>query len=139
MADSQILPGAPVGASSDSSKGSSAILGGGSITGSRLREGREPVLPYLASCSFHATAFSNRLRLASVTRRLKRGSVASVRNVSLRIFEYAGERPRWTRSRYSSVGRGGISSRASQRYIRYDDCTLRISLLSITKNAGLER
>lgn len=35
---------------------------------------------------FHATAFSSRIKLASVTRRLKRGSVASVRKVSLRIL-----------------------------------------------------
>ena len=40
----------------------------------------------LASCSLHATAFRRRIREASLTRRLKRGSVARVRNVSLRIL-----------------------------------------------------
>jgi hypothetical protein len=47
-----------------------------------------------ASCNFHATAFSNRIKLASVTRRLNSGSVASVRNVSFLILVYAGDRPR---------------------------------------------
>lgn len=41
---------------------------------------------FLASCSLHAMAFKRRIREASLTRRLKRGSVASVRNVSLRIL-----------------------------------------------------
>lgn len=53
----------------------------------------------LESCSFHATALRSRIRLASVTRRLKRGSVARVRKVSLRILVYSGERPRWIRER----------------------------------------
>lgn len=70
---------------------------------------------FLASCILHATAFNSRIRLASVTRRLKRGSVARVRNVSLRILVYAGDRPRWMRERYSSVGSGGISRRTSHR------------------------
>lgn len=40
-----------------------------------------------ASCSFQATALRRRMRLASLTRRRKRGSVARVRKVSLRILE----------------------------------------------------
>jgi hypothetical protein len=52
-----------------------------------------------ASWIFQAIALSSRIRLASVTRRLNSGSVARVRNVSLRIFVYAGERPRWMRER----------------------------------------
>ena len=40
-----------------------------------------------ASVSFQATAFKTRVRLFSVTRRRKSGSVARVRNVSLRILE----------------------------------------------------
>lgn len=47
-----------------------------------------------ASWSFHATALRRRMRLASLTRRRKRGSVARVRKVSLRILEYAGDAPR---------------------------------------------
>ena len=41
----------------------------------------------LASCSFQATALRRRISEASLTRRLKRGSVARVRKVSLRILE----------------------------------------------------
>ena len=41
----------------------------------------------LASCSFQATAFRSLIRLASLTLRRKRGSVAKVRKVSFRIFE----------------------------------------------------
>lgn len=52
-----------------------------------------------ASCSFHAIAFSSRIRLASLTRRRKSGSVVSVRKVSLRILEYAGDAPRCMRDK----------------------------------------
>lgn len=112
----------------NSSSSSSAMRGGVLINDSisRLRdeEGRDlrRRLPF-ASWSFHATAFNSRIRLASVTRRLNRGSVARVRKVSLRILVYAGERPRWIRERYSSVGTGGISRRMSHRYTRYVDYT----------------
>ena len=41
----------------------------------------------LASCNLQARALSSLMREASLTRRLKRGSVASVRKVSLRILE----------------------------------------------------
>jgi hypothetical protein len=47
-----------------------------------------------ASCSLHAIALSRRIRLASLTRRRKSGSVVRVRKVSLRILEYAGDAPR---------------------------------------------
>ena len=40
-----------------------------------------------ASWSFHATALRRRMRLASLTRRRKSGSVVRVRKVSLRILE----------------------------------------------------
>lgn len=40
-----------------------------------------------ASCSFQATALRRRMRLASLTRRRKSGSVVRVRKVSLRILE----------------------------------------------------
>ena len=59
--------------------------------------GRECLLPdadelsfarsSLASCSFQAMALRSRIRLASLTRRRKSGSVVSVRKVSLRILE----------------------------------------------------
>jgi hypothetical protein len=52
-----------------------------------------------SSWSFQATAFRSRIRLASLTRRRNRGSVANVRNVSFRIFPYAGEAPRWISDR----------------------------------------
>jgi hypothetical protein len=52
-----------------------------------------------ASCSFHATALRSLMRLASLTRRRNRGSVANVRKVSFRILEYAGDAPRWMRAR----------------------------------------
>lgn len=41
---------------------------------------------FCASCSVHARALRRRIREASLTRRLKRGSVARVRKVSLRIL-----------------------------------------------------
>ncbi|KAI6875727.1 hypothetical protein KC323_g290 [Hortaea werneckii] len=56
----------------------------------------------LASWSFHAIAFNTRVRLFSVTRLRKRGSVVSVRKVSLRILAYAGEAPWRTRSRFAT-------------------------------------
>jgi hypothetical protein len=64
------------------------------------------------------------MRLASLTLRLKRGSVASVRKVSFRIFEYAGDAPRWMRARYESVSSTGALRRMSQTYIRKDDYQL---------------
>jgi hypothetical protein len=78
---------------------SSAMLGGvltrSSFVDRRDIDGRTfGRFLFFPSRSFHATALSKRIRLASVTRRLNNGSVASVRNVSLRIFVYAGERPR---------------------------------------------
>lgn len=85
-----------------SNSSSSAMLGGALTRGSLscFRDGDaigRPAasrLQFFASCIFHATALSSRIRLASVTRLLNRGSVASVRNVSFRILAYAGERPR---------------------------------------------
>lgn len=80
----------------------SAILGGvlkrRSFSRRRVDSRREMGVVF-SSWSRHATALSSRIRLASVTRRLKRGSVARVRKVSLRILVYSGERPRWTRER----------------------------------------
>ena len=110
--------------SSSLSSSSSAIRGGvlirSSISRRRDEEGRDLrrrrlVFMSFMSWSFHATAFKSRMRLASVTRRLNRGSVARVRKVSLRILVYAGERPRWIRERYSSVGTDGISRRTSHK------------------------
>lgn len=78
-------------------------------------------LSSFASCSFQATAFNRRMRLASLTLRRKRGSVANVRKVSFRILEYAGDAPLWMRARYESVSRTGALRRMSQTYIRKDD------------------
>ncbi|KAI7165246.1 hypothetical protein KC349_g279 [Hortaea werneckii] len=63
----------------------------------------------LASCSFHAIAFSTRVRLFSVTLLRKSGSVVSVRKVSLRILAYAGEAPWRTRSSVLLLLVGGAS------------------------------
>ena len=65
------------------------------VTVERLEEGGN----CFASCKRHAIALSRRMREASLTRRLKRGSVARVRKVSFRILEYAGEGPRWMSER----------------------------------------
>jgi hypothetical protein len=92
MADSLILaPALPSPGLGSSMKGSSSAILGGVLMRrslSRLREdGRcERAGAVFASCSFQATALRSRIRLASVTRRLKSGSVASVRKVSLRIL-----------------------------------------------------
>ena len=53
------------------------------VTEERFEEGGD----CFASCKRHAMALSRRMSEASLTRRLKRGSVASVRKVSLRILE----------------------------------------------------
>ena len=53
------------------------------VTAEMLEEGGDS----FASCKRHAMALSRRMSEASLTRRLKRGSVANVRKVSLRIFE----------------------------------------------------
>ena len=66
----------------------------GAAVDDRLLPGRLGCWSPLASCSLHAMAFKRRIKLASLTRRRNNGSVVSVRNVSLRIFEYAGEAPR---------------------------------------------
>lgn len=53
----------------------------------RLLGGRERRWDSRASWSFQATALRRRMRLASLTRRRKSGSVVRVRKVSLRILE----------------------------------------------------
>lgn len=59
---------------------------GGVEVGSEKRGPREVRLSR-ASWSFQAMALRRRIRLASLTRRRKSGSVVRVRNVSLRILE----------------------------------------------------
>ena len=85
---------------------------------------REEVLTgsALASVIFHAVALSNRTSELSVTRRLNRGLVLKVRNVSSQIFAWADEGPRRVSSRYASVDMGAAFKRMSHAYIRTCDC-----------------